>query len=79
MGAPQLGQKADSRVRSSEEAASRAIPRARAAWNDVKLRDILNLPTDTKIVGLIPFGIPDENPPLPPKQSLNEIVHFDKW
>ena len=49
------------------------------AWNDARLRDILNLPTDTKIVGLIPFGIPDENPSQPPKKPLNEIVHFDKW
>jgi len=49
------------------------------AWNDTNLRDILNLPTDTKIVGMVTFGIPDENPPLPPKKPLNEIVHFDKW
>jgi len=49
------------------------------AWNDAKLRDALKLPSDSKIVGLVTFGIPDENPTLPPKKSLNEIVHFDKW
>ncbi len=49
------------------------------AWNDAKLRDILNLPADSKIVGMVTFGIPDENPTLPPKKPLNEIVHFDKW
>ena len=49
------------------------------AWNDAKLRDTLNLPADSKIVGLVTFGIPDENPTLPPKKALNEIIHFDKW
>ena len=49
------------------------------AWNDAKLRDSLNLPADSKIVGMVTFGIPDENPTLPSKKPLNEIVHFDKW
>ena len=49
------------------------------AWNDAKLRDTLNLPADSKIVGLVTFGIPDENPTLPPKKPLPEIIHFDKW
>ena len=49
------------------------------AWNDAKLRDTLHLPTDSKIVGLVTFGIPDENPTLPPKKPLPEIIHFDKW
>ncbi len=49
------------------------------AWNDTKLRDTLNLPADSKIVGLVTFGIPDEDPVQQPKKSLNEIVHLDKW
>jgi len=49
------------------------------AWNDVKLRDVLNLPADSQIVGLVTFGVPDENPALQPKKPLSEIVHFDKW
>ncbi len=49
------------------------------AWNDGKLRDTLNLPADSKIVGLVTFGIPDEAPAQRPKKPLNEIVHFDKW
>ena len=49
------------------------------AWNDGKLRDTLNLPADSKIVGLVTFGIPDGNPAQPPKKPLNEIIHFDKW
>jgi nitroreductase len=49
------------------------------AWNDAKLRDTLNLPADSKIVGLVTFGIPDENPAQQPKKSLNEITHINKW
>ena len=49
------------------------------AWDDAKLRNTLTLPEDSKIVGLITFGIPDEEPVQQPKKSLNEIVHFDKW
>ena len=49
------------------------------AWNDAKLRDTLDLPTDSRIVGLVTFGIPDENPSQPPKKPMDEIVHFDKW
>ena len=49
------------------------------AWNDAKLRDTLNLPADSKIVGMVTFGIPDENPSQPPKKPIQEIVHFDQW
>jgi nitroreductase len=49
------------------------------AWNDAKLRDTLNLPADTQIVGLVTFGMPDEKPDPRPKKLLTEIIHFDKW
>jgi nitroreductase len=49
------------------------------AWNDAKLRATLNLPADTQIVGLVTFGIPDEEPSPQPKKPLNDIVHFNKW
>ena len=49
------------------------------AWNDAKLRDTLNLTEDSKIVGLITFGIPDKTPAQRHKKPLNEIIHFDKW
>jgi nitroreductase len=49
------------------------------AFDERKLRDTLNLPVDSRIVGAVAFGIPDENPVQPAKKPLNEIVHFDKW
>jgi nitroreductase len=49
------------------------------AFDEGKLKDTLNLPEDSRIVGAIAFGIPDEDPRQPTKKPLSEIVHFDKW
>ena len=49
------------------------------AFDERKLKDTLNLPADSRIVGAVAFGIPDENPSQPPKKPLTELVHFDKW
>ena len=49
------------------------------AFNEKKLKDTLNLPADSRVVGAVAFGIPDENPSQPPKKPLNEIIHFDRW
>ena len=49
------------------------------AFDEMKLRDTLNLPDDCITVGAVAFGIADEQPKQPPKKQLNEIVHFNKW
>ena len=49
------------------------------AFDEPRLKDTLNLPAGTRIVGAVAFGIPDGNPVQPPKKPLSEIVHFDKW
>jgi len=49
------------------------------AFDEKKLKDTLNLPVGSRIVGAVAFGIPDENPSQPVKKPLNEIIHFDKW
>ena len=49
------------------------------AFDEKKLRDTLNLPADSRIVGAVAFGIPDETPSQPAKKALKEIIHFDKW
>ena len=49
------------------------------AFDEKKLREILNLPYDCIPVGAVAFGIPDERPRKPPKKQLNEIVHLNKW
>jgi nitroreductase len=49
------------------------------AFDEMKLRDTLNLPDDYITVGAVAFGIPDEQPKQPPKKQINEIFHFNKW
>jgi nitroreductase len=49
------------------------------AFDEAKLRDTLNLPADSAIVGAIAFGLPGENPRQPAKKPLSETVHYDKW
>jgi nitroreductase len=49
------------------------------AFDETRLRDTLNLPVDSRIVGAVAFGIPDENPRQPAKKPLSETVHFDEW
>ena len=49
------------------------------AWDDRKLRSVLALPDDSKIVGIIPFGYPDGLPVQPSKKSMNQIIHYEKW
>ncbi|MFC2035448.1 nitroreductase family protein [Chloroflexota bacterium] len=48
-------------------------------FDELRLRDTLNLPADSRIVGAVAFGIPDEIPSQPNKKPINEIFHFDKW
>ena len=49
------------------------------AFDDKILKEALNLPVDSIIVGEIAFGIPDDNPRQPRKKQINEIFHLDKW
>ncbi len=49
------------------------------AFDDAKLKETLNLPVDSTIVGAIAFGVPNESPRPPKKKPIDEIFHFDKW
>jgi nitroreductase len=49
------------------------------AFDEIKIRNTLDLPSDTKLVGAVAFGIADQIPKPLPKKELNQIVHFDKW
>ncbi|MFC2029680.1 nitroreductase family protein [Chloroflexota bacterium] len=49
------------------------------AFDERKLKDTLDLPVDSRIVGAVAFGIPDENPSQPAKKPLSEVIHFDRW
>jgi len=48
-------------------------------FNEEKLKETLNLPDESKIVCLVSFGMPDEEPDQRPKKSMKEIIHYNKW
>jgi len=45
------------------------------AFDERKLKDALDLPADSRIVGAVAFGIPDENPSQPAKKPLIDKSH----
>ena len=49
-------------------------------FDEEKLRPLLDIPANIRIVGLFPVGYPrDEKKEGPPRKSLDEIVFHEKW
>lgn len=48
-------------------------------FNGNKVKKILNLPENFRVVSLIPVGKAAEKPAVPPRRSLEEMVVHDKW
>lgn len=49
-------------------------------FDEEKLRSLLNIPQNIRIVGLFPIGYPmEEKKEGPPRKPLNEIVFYEKW
>lgn len=49
------------------------------AFDDDKIKKILNLPDYAIPVGIIPVGYPNEEPYPNPRLPLKKIVHYEKW
>lgn len=49
------------------------------AFDEAKVKSVLNIPEDIRLVGLTPVGYPDENPDPRPRKSLDEIICHEKW
>jgi len=49
------------------------------AFNEDRVKEILEIPEEYRVVALTPVGVPDESPPPRPRRSLEEIVFQDKW
>lgn len=50
-----------------------------AAFKEEKVRALLGIPEDVKVVALTPLGYPDENPGRTPRKNLEELVSFDRF
>lgn len=49
------------------------------AFNQDKVRDLLGIPNDVIIVGLLPIGYPDGEAPPKKRLPLSEIVFEERW
>jgi nitroreductase len=49
------------------------------AYDENMVKNILNIPDDIKIVGMITIGYPDEKPDTRPRKTTEEIVTLEKW
>jgi len=49
------------------------------AFDEEMVKDILNIPINERPVAMVPIGYPDENPIMPQRMSLDQIVHRERW
>jgi len=50
------------------------------AWfKEEKVRGILGIPEDVRVVALSPLGYPDEAPERPSRKNLEELIAYDKY
>jgi len=50
------------------------------AWfKEEKVKDILGIPEDVRVVALSPLGYPDESPERPSRKNLEELIAYDKY
>jgi nitroreductase len=49
------------------------------AFDRSKVKEILEIPENIEVMGLITLGYPGENTEIPPKAELEKIVHWESW
>ena len=49
------------------------------AFNEDKVKAILGIPPDAKVIGLTPLGFPEELPPPSGRKHLSEILSYNKY
>lgn len=50
-----------------------------AAFDEFKLRTLLKIPESVFPAAVLPIGYPDEQPPVPTRYALAEMVFYDSW
>jgi nitroreductase len=48
-------------------------------FNEKEVQKLLGLPERFRVVSLIPIGKPAENPDVPERRPLQDIVRWEKW
>lgn len=50
------------------------------AWFEQKdVRDVLNIPSDKYVCGIVCVGYADENPGKRPRRVLEDMIHYETW
>jgi len=49
------------------------------AFDEDKVCSVLGIPDYARPQAIIPIGFPDEEPPVPPKYKLENVVFFNRW
>lgn len=49
------------------------------AYDEKLVRNVLKIPENIKIVGMITLGYPDEDPDARPRKTIEEIILKDSW
>ena len=48
-------------------------------FDEDKVRPVLGVPAEYRIVGLTPLGVPAKMPGERPRNEMADVVHWDKW
>ena len=49
------------------------------AFDEPKVKEILEIPENIEVIGLVTLGYPDEKAEVPPRVELEKIVHWESW
>ena len=49
------------------------------AFDEPKVKEILEIPENIEVIGLITMGYPEENAEVPPRVELEKVVHWESW
>ena len=49
------------------------------AFEEEPLAQLLRVPDDLQIVGILTVGFPAEDPPPTPRKALTDLVHYDVY
>ncbi|NLY68118.1 MAG: nitroreductase [Tissierellia bacterium] len=49
------------------------------SFDEEKVKDILEIPDDVRVVAITPLGYPDEKPVPRPRKAIEDIVCYDKY
>ena len=49
------------------------------AFDEARVKEILQIPENIEVIGLITLGYPGENSEPPPRVVLEKIIHWESW